>query len=259
MAYTLDISLALGSSQTGLTLSAQLVDTAGVNVGAAVTTGFVEVGAGNYLWHYTAFPDGHRGGVAFSAAETLKAFVAINPQEAENTDVKTSSRNSVTPQTAGQIEAAVWDAARAAHVVAGSMGEAERHLDADITSRAPAGATVTTTTPVSQSGAIELRLGIDDLAADGRALDFTDAANTWPTLTGATPTLDIGGTPGLRKTGTVLVATGNSKKVRFELTRTEKAALVVGAVDFDVEATLTSGHIEPLYAGRAAVLGNVGA
>jgi len=56
----------------------------------------------------------------------------------------------------------------------------------------------------------------------------------------------------------VLVATGLGKSVRFELTRAEKSVLAVGAVDFDVEATLASGSIEPLYAGRAAVLANVG-
>lgn len=89
--YTLDIGIALGGSQTGLTLSAQLVDTTGANVGSAVTSGFVEIGAGNYLWHYAAFPDGHRGGVKFSAGATLKAFIAINPEEAERIDAKVSS------------------------------------------------------------------------------------------------------------------------------------------------------------------------
>jgi hypothetical protein len=80
MAYTYDIALAL---TTGLTLSAQLVNTAGVNVGSAVTTGFSEVAAtGNYLWHYAAFPDNFRGGVVFSAGGVFKAFVAVNPEEA---------------------------------------------------------------------------------------------------------------------------------------------------------------------------------
>lgn len=80
MAYTLDIALNLGSGQTSLTLSAQLVDTVGVNVGSAVTAGFVEVGLGNYLWHYASFPDNFRGGVTFTAAAVLKAFVAVNPE-----------------------------------------------------------------------------------------------------------------------------------------------------------------------------------
>lgn len=89
MAYTLCTSLALGSGHTGLTdLRAQLVDSAGTNVGSAVSTGFVEIGAsGNYLWTYTAFPAGHRGGCKFysNAAPTVfLAFVAINPEEGEH-------------------------------------------------------------------------------------------------------------------------------------------------------------------------------
>ena len=92
MAYTLSITLALGAGQTGLTLSAQLVDTAGANVGSAVTSGFVEIGGGNYLWTYAAFPDAFRGGVKFSAASVLKAFAGINPEEAERGDAAISSR-----------------------------------------------------------------------------------------------------------------------------------------------------------------------
>jgi len=83
MSYELVIGLALGSSQTGLTLSAQLVDTDGVNEGAAVATGFAEIGAGNYLWHYASFADGFRGGVVFSAGGLVKAFAAVNPEDAE--------------------------------------------------------------------------------------------------------------------------------------------------------------------------------
>lgn len=47
MAYTFSVAIALGSSQTGLTLTAQIVDTGGSNVGAAISTGFVEVGPGS--------------------------------------------------------------------------------------------------------------------------------------------------------------------------------------------------------------------
>jgi len=86
MSYTLSVSLALGSSQTGLTLKAQLIDTAGADVGGEVATGFVELGSGNYLWTYAGFPDAFRGGVKFYtgvAPGTLKAFAGINPEEAE--------------------------------------------------------------------------------------------------------------------------------------------------------------------------------
>ena len=89
MPYTLSFSLALGSSQTGLTLKAQLVDTAGADVGSEITTGFVEAGAGNYLFTSSAIPAGHRGGVKFYTGTLptgLKAFAAINPEETEAAD-----------------------------------------------------------------------------------------------------------------------------------------------------------------------------
>ncbi len=88
MTYTLDISLSLGTGKAGLTdLRAQLVDTTGAAVGSAIATGFTEIGSGCYLWHCTAIPDGHRGGVKFYSAATpgtILAFGAINPEGAEN-------------------------------------------------------------------------------------------------------------------------------------------------------------------------------
>ena len=95
MTYTLDFALSLGSGKAGLAdLRAQLVDTGGASVGAAVSTGFVEIGAGNYLWHYAAIPDSHRGGVKFysnATPATVLAFGALNPEEAENVDAKIST------------------------------------------------------------------------------------------------------------------------------------------------------------------------
>ncbi len=79
---TLSFSLALGSAQTGLTLNAQLVDTAGADVGSALTSSFVEIGDGFYLWTYDSFPDGHRGGVEFyeqGVPGTILGFISINP------------------------------------------------------------------------------------------------------------------------------------------------------------------------------------
>jgi len=86
MSYTNSISLALGSSKAGLSLSAQLFDTAGTNVGSLITTGFVEIGQGNYIWTYSGFPDDFRGGVKFynvAAPATVLAATAVNPEEIE--------------------------------------------------------------------------------------------------------------------------------------------------------------------------------
>ncbi len=84
MGYTYSFGFNLAKSDTGLTLSAQLVDTDGASVGAAITTGFVEIGGGAYMLTCEV-PDGHRGGIEVydTAGPTLKAFGAINPEEAE--------------------------------------------------------------------------------------------------------------------------------------------------------------------------------
>jgi hypothetical protein len=85
MPYTHTVAVVLGGGNTGLTLEAQLVDTAGVDVGSAITTGFVEIGGGNYEWTNAAMPTGFRGVVKFniSPGGTLMAIVAINPETVE--------------------------------------------------------------------------------------------------------------------------------------------------------------------------------
>lgn len=83
MAYTSDFSISLGSSKAGLTLNAQIVDSAGANVGAAITTGFVEIGGGCYLLS-ASVPDDQQGGIKFyesGVPGTILAFCAINPSE----------------------------------------------------------------------------------------------------------------------------------------------------------------------------------
>ena len=89
MAYTLDFAISLGSSKTGLTLNAQIVDTSGGDIGSAITTGFTEVGTGTYLLHCATIPDAHRGGIKFyesGVPATILALGSINPEEAEYID-----------------------------------------------------------------------------------------------------------------------------------------------------------------------------
>ena len=86
MSYTLSISISIGSSRSGLSLSAQLFNYNGDNIGDSIVSGFVEIGRGNYLWTYDGFPDNFRGGVKFyNQADPLVvlAITAINPEEAE--------------------------------------------------------------------------------------------------------------------------------------------------------------------------------
>jgi len=81
MSYALDFSVVLGLASTGYTLEAQLVNSSGAPSGAAIGSGFTEIGSGNYLWNGT-IPDAFRGGVIFKRVGITEvlAFVEINPQ-----------------------------------------------------------------------------------------------------------------------------------------------------------------------------------
>ncbi len=220
MPYTHDTAFAI--PEAGLTLSAQLVNTTGADVGSAVTTGFTDFGSGYYLWHYEAFPDGHRGAVKFSAGGVLKAVEAINPEEMENADAKTSSR-----------------------AAAGSA--------------APA---VTIVSPVVQGGTVQIVRGDDYANADGRALTFniSDPSGAGiPSLTGATvrfktaPAWMSGTGTGLNVVGTVVTGTGTTRTVRFDLTSAQTASLPPAVHKFDVEATV-SARVITLLQGQCTVL-----
>ncbi len=86
MSYTYTFDIHLGPICAGLTLAAQLIDTAGVSVGSEITSGFVEAGSnGDYLLT-ASIPDGHRGGVLVyedGAPGVVLAVGAINPEDAE--------------------------------------------------------------------------------------------------------------------------------------------------------------------------------
>lgn len=81
--YTYTFVISLGQYDTGLTLNAQLIDTAGVAVGSAISTGWVEIGDGHYM--LTAqIPEGHRGAIYVydSAHPTIILEAgAINPED----------------------------------------------------------------------------------------------------------------------------------------------------------------------------------
>lgn len=100
MSHTVALTVVLGSANAGLSLEAQIVDTSGANVGAAQST-IVELGGGNYLANLTV-PDGQRGAVKvqLSGGGALKATAALNPEESENADAKTSTRLATSSYTA---------------------------------------------------------------------------------------------------------------------------------------------------------------
>lgn len=117
MSYTLNFVADFGSL-TGLTLNAKLYDDTGAQTGATITTGFVEIGNGAYSYKHTTLPDGHRGSfVMYKVSDvTIKVVFSVNPEEAENTDAKTSTRSTLTAQQ-------VWDALTSALTTAGSIGK----------------------------------------------------------------------------------------------------------------------------------------
>lgn len=178
-----------------------------------------------------------------------------------------------TPPTSAEIADAVWDELIAGHLGAGSTG-------AQLTSAASAGdpwstplpgpyapgtagdllgnrlfldaAEVTVSSPVSANGTrIELVRGSAYATADGRALSFSSDA--WPTLTGASVTLDIGAYVSVAGT---MVSGSGTKVVRFDLTAAQTADLPQGSHPFEV-AALISGRAVTLVLGTATVLEGV--
>lgn len=143
MAYTYNATLMLGSSQTGLSLKAALIDAAGTIHATLrdITAGFYEVGGGMYSWVTASMPDGYRGTVVFYVGSlgpgatdfnsvTKKAATPVSPQEVENTDIKTSAI-SVTGAEVNLVDGAITEAkftlpAEAAGRPTGFMGMLRR-------------------------------------------------------------------------------------------------------------------------------------
>jgi hypothetical protein len=181
-------------------------------------------------------------------------------------DERTSALNSL-----ASIADAVWDEALSGHTTAGTTGEALNDLGSaadPLENEVPGSyasgtaghalgrigsAQVTTTSPVAQNGKVEVVQGCDYDAADGLSLDWTDASNTWPVLTDATIAVNIDDGE-LILAGSVVTATGSSKKVRAEPTAAETAALEPGHYRYVVMATLASGNKVALAAGLWTVV-----
>ena len=80
--YAFTTSISLGEGMEGLTLKAQLLDTAGAPVGDPIETGFFEMAGGMYGW-YHQFDESFRGFIQILNAATgeLLAVTAFNPEE----------------------------------------------------------------------------------------------------------------------------------------------------------------------------------
>lgn len=104
MAHTHSVIANLGSANSGLTLTAGLLNPDGSANSNITTTNILElaVGTGIYGWTGTIL-DGFNGYLTLSSGSTLKFAIGINPQESENADIRSSS-------IAGLTATSVWTA-----------------------------------------------------------------------------------------------------------------------------------------------------
>lgn len=212
MAWSYTFAYSTGTA--GETHTAQLVDTAGVNVGGSVTTGFVGLGAGFYLLT-VSIPDQFVGALKVLRSGTLIAVAQINPHDAENSDARTSSR-----VAAGGHVTYTGPVAPAGNV---TVIRGDDYNQAD--GRALEWSTVT----------------------EGEWPDLTGATIGMKIETHA-------GGDVLTVAGSVATATGASKRVRAQLSSGQTSAFAVGSYAFDVQATLASGRKVTLVRGTLTVL-----
>lgn len=221
--YTLTVGINLGASQTGLTLKAQLFAD-GSPVGSEVTTGFTEDGSGDYSWKYTAFPDGFRGIVKFytgTLPSGYKARAVINPQEAEYTDVKTSSVSG-----------------------GGGGSDALQRTDA-----------IRVSDQQTDSEDIYITQGDSYSTDNGRAIHFLDIKGLWPDLDTGTVKFFV---QDAEVTATVVTATDIVKEVKVELTSEDTAGLAVARSKYSLRHILSGSpdEVETLAQGRTIVKAN---
>ena len=257
MAYNLTFSIVLGQSQTGLTLRAQLKNTAGTSVGSLVTTGFVELGVGNYLWT-GSIPDDHDGGVVFTKSDgTVMACTSINAVAegavrvttegitAESFETDAISADALSEEAAVEIVAAMLDEPVADHTESGTVGQR-------LASIANTGIGIVSATFTEDS--IAIVRGDDYTDEDGRAAEFVDDDGIWPDLTGATVTwrayLAASPDPVLEVEMEITAASGASKIVILELTADQTAELEEDSYVWDAKAELANGHVSTLMRGN---------
>jgi hypothetical protein len=289
MPYTLTFDLHYGAAATGLTLAAVFRNTDGTTNGAGSAV-FTERGGGDYEGSLTV-PDGFQGWVRFSSngGATPRGTLAINPQETENTDVKVSTRNALAPPALSAIIAGVLDELLSAHTQPGSvaagisdatgggasadpwltllpgaytLGQAGytigHNLDVPTGILARAGATITTTGPVSAGGDLALIRGDTYQVERGTALQWTsDSPVDW----GATPApvwtfvLLASGRPVLAALA-VISGTPGAWIFRVELTAAQTQRLAAGVeYRYSIRATWADADRDrvTLLSGRCTV------
>ena len=189
-------------------------DSGGVAIGARVTADIVDEGDGYYSSDSVTIP-GTAKEVRWDSTAQLAA--GLTAARAFLVDFPTSGSSS-----SGS----------------GSFTDADRTTLLSIDGKIVAGSAVTVVSPVSVGGTtVTITHGDDYLAADSRGLDFSNPA--WPVLTGGTVLMKLSN--GTTFTGSVTGATA----LRVELTAAQ-TSLLYGRCRFDIEATLSNGHVTTL-------------
>jgi len=261
MAWTFTIDLALGGSQTGLTLRAALATGAVITV-KDIATGFTERGAGLYSWTYASMPDAFQGDVVFYTGAigagtdftgvVVKAGVGLNPGEVELPGKLGVPANGTMAADLAEIEVEVDALAGAADPLANPTSGYASGTAGSALNRIGTGQ-IQIASNLSATGQITVVRNSDNFAADGRSIDLPGpSANFWPNLTGATVALwfDNGL---LSITGSPLTPTGN-QVVRFEPTAAQTRRLAAGTHGYTAWATLADGHVVALAYGLAVVI-----
>lgn len=235
-----------------------------VATGASATT----VGDGVYAYQVAAAtPQTHDYIAVFVTADaTVDAqnVQAIWPplagafaSELANLDAAVSTRNAVTPPTAGAVADAVWDEALSGHATAGSAGAAlsaaggaaDPLLNAVPGSYANgtagyalgriASGLLTVVQPVLSDGFVRIVGGSTYKATIGTAIDVSSDGG-WPSLPADAAIKWLFG--GTQLTGSRV----DADTVRLELTAAQSAALLVaysGRRTYDITATWTTGDV----------------
>lgn len=235
MAQSLIIPISLGTSRTGLTLRAQLVDVAGANVGSPITTGFTEQDKGNYRWYYAGYADDFIGGVDFfdDGTDEFLVSTAINAADfgsgAGNDPLESEVPGDYVEPQAGYYIGLIPDIKAKTDTIGAS--------------------TISVTSALAPGGDLHLYVGDSYSLANGNALDFTDEDDNWPNLTGLVihfylQSLDV--------VATVVTPTG-SKLIRVELTSAQSATLNAHKGQYALKIIYSPTNKVTIVEGRSIV------
>lgn len=233
MSYRVTVSVNLGLGETGVVLNAQLIDTSGSNVGSLITTGFVEVGNGTYLWDYSLVPDDFRGGVVFTDSGTSEvvSIMSLSPEDVELIGEILSGVGSITvPDPLENQVPGSYSPGEAGYVLGQLAG-----VDS-VGSLAPV---------ITDAGDVELVKGQDYLTQTDNPVSFSNSEG-WPNLANATVVFHAFGS----ELDMEVVADSGTQVVTLDLDDLVTVDLPLNRYAYSVVAQLSDGSKHVLAKGR---------